>query len=102
MPYDCVTCGSLQQEYHDGRDGTYCVWDCISIGECQHLNDPAVKGKDGLCYWRGENGHTDGWCLPDPAHEERTEDDPPAPYKPPPGQIGLFDGKVIGAKVVHG
>ena len=62
--------------------------------ECQHAEDPAVRGKDGLCYWRGDNGHTDGWYLPDPAHEERTEDDPPAHIKPLPGQIG-FDGTVV-------
>ena len=87
MPYDCITCGSLKHDVHDGRDGTHCLADCIPEGECQHPGDPAVRGKDGLCYWLGENGHTDKWYLPDPSHEERTEDDPPAPLKPLPGQI---------------
>ena len=96
MPYDCITCGQLPQEYHDGRDGTDCIWVCIPAGECRRPSDPAVKGADGLCYWRLENGETNGWGLPDPAHEKRTVDDPPAPYKPLPGQIG-FDGAVAGA-----
>ena len=94
MPYDCITCGPLEQEYHDGRDGTPCGFDCIAIGECERTVDPAVKGADGKCFWRLENGHTDGWYEPDPAHEKRTEDDPPAHIKPLPGQI-RFDGTVV-------
>ena len=92
--YDCITCGPMSSEAHDGRDGTACLDLCIPEGECQIPDNPAVKGKDGRCYWRGENGHTNGWGLPDPAHMERTEGDPPAPIKPLPGQIG-FDGEVV-------
>ena len=29
MPYDCITCGLLPQDDHDGRDGTPCSFDCI-------------------------------------------------------------------------
>ena len=94
MPYDCRTCGQLPQDDHDGRDGTWCLLDCIAAGQCQHAEDPAVRGKDGLCYWRGDNGHTDGWYSPDPAHRQRTADEPPSHIKPLPGQIG-FDGTVI-------
>ena len=96
MAYDCVTCGHLDTDYHDGRDDTPCAYDCIPLGECQHAATPAQKGEDGLCYWRLENGHTDGWGLPDPRHRKRTEDDLPS-SKPLPGQIG-FDGTVVGTE----
>ena len=45
MPYDCITCGLLPQDDHDGRDGTPCSFDCIAIGECEPTVDPAVKGE---------------------------------------------------------
>ena len=94
MSYDCTTCGQLPQDDHDGRDGTHCLDDCIPDGECRHASDPAIKGLDGLCYWRGQNGQTTGWYSPDPAHEKRTEVQlGRAPHKPLPGQIG-FDGSV--------
>ena len=93
--YDCITCGPMSSEnYHDSRDGTPCGELCLPEGECQIPDAPSVKGKDGLCYWRGENGGTNGWGLPDPAHRERTEGDPPAPIKPLVGQIG-FDGAIV-------
>ena len=96
MAYDCITCGPLPlADYHDGRDDTHCVWDCIPNGECRHPSHPAVKGEDGRCYWAGKNGHDEAWGLPDPAHREREEPGEPVPYKPLPGQIG-FDGTVVG------
>ena len=94
MGYDCITCGPLKQEYHDGRDFTLCSNDCIPAGECQHPDGPPIQSSDGHCYWDGFNGQGDAWYLPDPAHQKRTEDDLPAPYKPLPGQIG-FDGIVV-------
>ena len=95
MSYDCITCGPLNVEYHDGRDGTGCMTDCFLAGECQHRSDPAIKREDGQCWWAESNGHRNDWYLPDPTHEERTENDPPAFYKPLPGQI-RFDGSVVG------
>ena len=93
MPYDCITCGHLPQDTHDGRDGTPCFNDCIPEGECRRSEDPAVKSGLGrsyrACYWQYENGQTNGWYEPDPAHRKRTEDDPPAHIKPLPGQIGV-------------
>ena len=95
MTYACITCGNLNQEYHDGRDGTPCLADCIPAGICQHPTRPAIKRDDGRCYWAGLNGHNDAWGLPDPAHRERTEEDGPEPARPIPGQIG-FDGVIFG------
>ena len=92
--YDCISCGPMSAEEHDGRDMTACCELCLPEGECLMQDDPAVKGEDGACYWIDQQG-CDGWLLPDPAHRERTEDDPPAPYRPLVGQIG-FDGAVVG------
>ena len=86
MPYDCITCGLLPQDWHDGRDETECFDACIPAGECKRPNDPAVTRLNGRCYWYGENGETNGWGLPDPGHEKRTKDDPPRHQKPLPGQ----------------
>ena len=92
--YDCISCGPLSSEAHDGRDGTSCAELCLPRGECKMPHFPAIRGEDGACYWKGKHG-TPGWGSPDPAHRERTEDDPPAAYKPLDGQIG-FDGAVVG------
>ena len=96
--YDCFTCGRLDQEYHDGREGTPCYDHCIPEGQCsQAVTEPAVKKEDGSCYWSRSNGHMDEWYLPDPEHRERTAEDGPAPYYPLKGQIG-FDGQIVGAE----
>ena len=92
--YDCISCGPMNSEAHDGRDGTPCAEFCLPWGECQVPLDPAVVGEGGVCYWIAKHG-TVGWGLPDPAHRERTEDDPPAHIKPLVGQMG-FDGVVVG------
>ena len=93
--YDCVTCGPLNTDQHDGRDNTDCI-ECIINGECTTpaFYNPAVKDDEGYCYWSGSNAHMNKWYKTDPGHRRRTKNDLPTPFKPLPGQL-TFDGGIV-------
>lgn len=98
--YHCLKCGPLNQEVHDGRDGTRCGDVCIPAGECQLETAPAVVNEyTGQCFWAGMNGQMDEWYLPDPLHSPMTEEEIALTVRPLPGQLGLFVPDVPGGGV---